>query len=230
MSCDTHVCRTSSPDVNPFAPLVAPLKPARFGLLPTTEARGNRAFTNQAEVSTMALIRWEPVREVESLQQQMNRLFNAVLDPGMSREAGALPSWSPPMDLIEDGDHFVLRADLPGMSEDEISVECEDNVLTVSGERAAEHEGRGEGYRRIERASGRFARSLTLPESVDPDSIQARLEKGVLELTIPRPEERKPRRVSINVGDRPAVIEGGEREGSREGSPEESGVAAGTSA
>jgi HSP20 family protein len=115
------------------------------------------------------------------------------------------------MDLVETDDHFVLRADLPGLSEDDVDIELEDNVLTVSGERKADHESRSEGYYRVERASGSFRRSLSLPEGVDPDAIEANFDKGVLEVRVPKPEQRKPRKVAITVGGgEPKTIEGSE--------------------
>jgi HSP20 family protein len=155
----------------------------------------------------MALIRWEPARELQSIQQEVNRLFGTFLDPQSGVDVGAR-RWVPATDLVEEGDHYVLRADVPGVSEDDVKVELEDNVLTISGERKSEHEQRNNGYYRIERAAGRFARSLTLPEGVDADSITARFENGVLEVTIPKPPERKPRRVAIDVGGKSPVIEG----------------------
>jgi HSP20 family protein len=149
----------------------------------------------------MALIRWEPARELNSLQSEMNRLFNTFFDtPTGSVANGGARRWLPPMDLVETDDHFVLRADLPGLAEGDVNVELEDNVLTVSGERKAEHESRKEGYYRIERASGSFQRSLTLPEGVNAEAIEASFDKGVLEVRIPKPEERKPRKVAISVG------------------------------
>ena len=158
----------------------------------------------------MALIRWEPARELNTLEQEMNRLFSAAFDSqaGNGVNGSVTRRWIPPMDLVEDDEHFLLRADLPGVEEDAVNVELEDNVLTISGERRSEHEDQKDGYRRIERAFGSFSRSLTLPEGIDPDGIHASFSKGVLEVRIPRPEQRKPRRVSINVGDSPGVIEG----------------------
>jgi HSP20 family protein len=149
----------------------------------------------------MALIRWEPVRELNTIQNEMNRLFNTFFEapaPGNSNSHGR--RWLPAMDLVETGDHFVLRADLPGLSEQDVNIELEDNVLTISGERKAEHEERKEGYYRVERASGNFSRSLTLPEGVDASAVTAHFDKGVLEVRIPKPEQRKPRKVSISVG------------------------------
>jgi HSP20 family protein len=159
----------------------------------------------------MALIRWEPAREINSLQSEMNRLFNTFFDPPTGSPGnGGARRWLPAMDLVETDDHFVLRADLPGLSEGDVNVELEDNVLTVSGERKAEHEEKKEGFYRMERSFGQFRRSLTLPEGVDADAIAATFDRGVLEVRIPKPEERKPRKVAIQVGDRAAAIEGSE--------------------
>jgi HSP20 family protein len=159
----------------------------------------------------MALVRWEPVRELSSLQSEMNRLFNTFFDtPATGGNGGSVRRWVPSMDLVETDEHFVLRADLPGMTEDDITIELEDNVLTVAGERKAEHEEKKEGFYRMERTFGQFRRSLTLPDGIDPDGIAARFDKGVLEVRIPKPEERKPRRVAIQVGDKAAAIEGSE--------------------
>src|SRR5579859_6890454 len=111
----------------------------------------------------MALIRWEPVRELNTIQTEMNRLFNTFFDtPAPSSGASAAQRrWIPAMDLVETDDDFVLRADLPGLGEGDVNIELEDNVLTISGERKSEHEARKEGYFRVERAWGSFSRSLT---------------------------------------------------------------------
>src|SRR3954452_13491985 len=158
----------------------------------------------------MALIRWEPAREINSLQQEMNRLFNTFFDSPAPAggNGGGVRRWIPAMDLVETDEHFVLRADLPGLSQGDVDLSLEDNVLTLSGERKAEHEDRREGFFRMERATGSFSRSLTLPEGVDGDAISARFDKGVLEVQIPKPEQRKPRKLQISVGDAPVEIEG----------------------
>ena len=167
----------------------------------------------------MALIRWEPVAELGTIQNEMNRLFNTFFAQphATGRNGAAGRRWIPAMDLIESGDHYVLRADLPGLSDEDVNVQLEDNVLTISGERKTEHETQQEGYYRLERAFGGFARSLTLPEGVDPDGVQAHFERGVLEIRIPKPEQRKPRHVQINLGARPSreaeAIEGSETAG-----------------
>src|SRR5579862_4381271 len=113
----------------------------------------------------MALIRWEPARELQSLQHEVNRLFGTFFETPVGVSAGAR-RWIPAMDLVESGEHYVLKADLPGLTEDDVKIEVEDRVLTVSGERRVEHESSDEGYYRLERASGAFARSLTLPEGI----------------------------------------------------------------
>ena len=161
----------------------------------------------------MALIRWEPVRELNTLQSEMNRLFNTLFDaPAPGDGGGGLRRWIPAMDLVETEEDFVLRADLPGLSEGDVNIELEDNVLTVSGERKSEHEERKEGYYRVERASGSFSRSLTLPEGVDASAVTAHFDKGVLEVRIPKPEQRKPRKVTIAAGGGQKTIEGSETE------------------
>jgi len=101
------------------------------------------------------------------------------------------------MDLSETDSALVLRADLPGLDRDDVSIEIKDNVLTVSGERHREREDKKEGYHRIERSYGSFSRSLTLPRGIDPESVSADFDKGVLEVRIPKPAEQKPHQVSI---------------------------------
>jgi HSP20 family protein len=148
----------------------------------------------------MAVVRWEPFRELTSLQSEMNRLFNTVFDAPAPGNGGTMRRWMPAMDLVESGDHFVLRADLPGMGEEDIKIEVEDGTLTVSGERKAVHETNEEGYYRVERAFGSFSRSLTLPKGVNAEAVSASFDRGVLEVRIPKPEERKPRRIEIGAG------------------------------
>jgi HSP20 family protein len=137
----------------------------------------------------------------EPFSQEVNRLFNTLFDVGET----SAQRWVPAMDLVEAEDHFVLKADLPGLAEDDVSIEIHDNTLTISGERSAEHEQHERGWYRVERQFGRFSRSLTLPEGIDADSVSAAFEKGVLEVRIPKPEERKPRRVEINAGSNGAI-------------------------
>ena len=143
----------------------------------------------------------------EPFSSEINRLFNTLFD-----ESQVQQRWVPAMDLFEADDHFVLKADLPGLTEDDVSIEIRDNALTISGERKSEHEQRERGWYRVERATGRFSRSLSLPEGINADAVTAAFQNGVLEVHIPKPEERKPRRVQISKGaganGRPTELEG----------------------
>ena len=148
----------------------------------------------------MALVRWDPIRELDSLQGDMNRLFDRFFEGGRTANGSTARRWIPAMDLVETEDHLVLRGDLPGMTEDDVDIEIKDNVLTVSGERKSESEDKREGYHRVERSFGSFSRSLTLPQGIDPERVDAKFENGVLEVQIPKPAEAKPTRVQIGKG------------------------------
>ena len=148
----------------------------------------------------MALVRWDPARELDTLQGEMNRLFSSFFDTPTPGNGTTVRRWIPAMDLVETDDHFVLKADLPGITESDVSIVFENNVLTVSGERRTEHEAKKDGYYRLERTMGSFSRSLTLPEGIDADAVDAKFDNGVLEVRIPKPAETKPRRIQIGVG------------------------------
>jgi HSP20 family protein len=146
----------------------------------------------------------------EPFTREIDRVFDAFF--GQTDQGRR---WVPPIDLVEAEDHFVLKADLPGLAESDVNIEVQDGTLTISGERKAEHEQREKGWYRIERSFGSFNRSLTLPDGVDPDRIEASFNHGVLEVRIPKPEERKPRRISISAGNgngTPAEVEGTAKE------------------
>jgi len=171
----------------------------------------------------MALIRWDPTRELQAVQNEMNRLFNSFFDAPSAAGSAPVRRWIPATDLVETDGEYVLRADLPGLSESDVNIEFEDGVLTLSGERKAEHEERKEGYYRVERSWGSFSRSLTLPEGVDPQGVAASFDRGVLEVRIPKPEARRPRKVQISVGATSPAIEGSESPSTA--SPEPNGSA-----
>src|SRR3954453_15143098 len=148
------------------------------------------------------LVRREPI------STELNRLFNSLWDAPNA----VSQRWVPEMDLVETEDHYLLKADLPGMKQDDVSIEFNDGALTISGERKAEYERKEKGFFRLERSFGKFSRSLTLPDGVDPDKIEAAFHDGVLEVTIPKPEQRKPRRIEVawngNGNGEPHTIEG----------------------
>jgi len=145
----------------------------------------------------------------EPFSREIDRVFDAFF--GQTDQARR---WVPPMDLVEADDHFVLKADLPGLAEGDVNIEVQDGALTISGERNAEHEQHERGFYRIERPFGAFNRSLSLPDGVDADRIEASFSHGVLEVRIPKPEQSKPRRIAISGGSngegngRPAAVEG----------------------
>ncbi len=145
----------------------------------------------------------------EPFSTEFDRLFNQLFDRNE-----AARRWVPPMDLVEYDDHFTLRADLPGMGEADVNIEVRDNTLTLSGERRAEHEDRQGGFYRLERQFGKFSRALSLPDGINADAIEAKFADGVLEVWIPKPEERKPRKIEIKAGHasngngKPATLEG----------------------
>jgi len=162
----------------------------------------------------MAIVRWDPARELDAFQSDMNRLFDSFFGGRESAAGGAYGSrrWIPPMDLVETDENLVLRADLPGVEQDDIEIEVKDGVLTVSGERKARHEEKREGFHRVERSFGRFSRALELPKGVEVENIQASFDRGVLEVRMPKPAERKPTRIQIQGGSRegePELVEAG---------------------
>ena len=157
----------------------------------------------------MAIVRWEPLRELTTLQNEMNRLFSTAFDTPTGGNGSTLRRWMPAMDLVEADEHFVLTADLPGMTEADVNIEVDDRVLTVSGERKANYETSKDGFHRVERAFGTFSRSLTLPKGVDAGAVSASFDNGVLEIHIPKPEQVKPKKIEIGFGDGQAqTIEG----------------------
>ena len=146
------------------------------------------------------------------LTTEMNRLFSTFFDTPTARAAnggGTMRRWMPAMDLVEADEHYVVKADLPGMTEADVNIEVEDNVLKISGQRTPELEDKHEGFYRLERTSGSFSRALTLPEGIDPAAVTATFANGVLEVRFPKPVQAQPHRVQIAVGaDEPQTIHG----------------------
>ncbi len=145
----------------------------------------------------MAILKWDPFKELQSLQEKIDRIFEETL---RGREPAAFSgSWVPAVDIYETDDAIVLEAELPGMDEKDIEVRVEDNVLTIKGERKFEKEAKEENYYRMERYYGSFQRSFSLPSNVDVDKIKAEYKKGILKVTMPKKEETKPKQIKIEV-------------------------------
>jgi HSP20 family protein len=140
------------------------------------------------------LVRWEPFRELGTLQSELSRLMNGMLE-GNGRTA---QTWVPALDVWETPTEVVYAFDLPGIPEDRISIEVKDDNLTVSAERQKIDETSENGFYRFERRYGTFARAVGLPQGVDQDTISARYENGVLEVRVPKPEEQKPKKIELS--------------------------------
>lgn len=146
----------------------------------------------------MAIIRWDPFRDLVSLRDRMNRLFEDAVSTARSGEKDMISTaWAPAVDIYEDENQLVLTAEVPGIAEKDIEIKVEDNTLSIMGERKLEKETKEENYHRIERSYGSFVRSFTLPNYVDVENIRAEHENGVLKVTMPKRAELKPRKVKI---------------------------------
>jgi HSP20 family protein len=151
------------------------------------------------------LVRWEPFRDLTGMQGEVSRLMGSLFDSATTGTAGGPQSWAPPLDVWETESELVYAFDLPGIGEDRITIEAQDDTLTVTGERERTLEDQGDRFYRFERRQGAFVRSVGLPAGVDDSKITASYEDGVLEVHVPKPEEAKPRR--IQVGSAPADVE-----------------------
>jgi HSP20 family protein len=151
----------------------------------------------------MAIVRWEPFRDLLSLQDRMNRLFDesyrSTQRGGTDDEWALGGSWAPAVDIYEQGTDIVLKAELPGVDPKDVDIRLENNVLSLRGQRKLESEVKRESYHRVERSYGTFSRSFTLPTVVDQASIKAEFKDGLLRLTLPKREEAKPKQIQINV-------------------------------
>lgn len=145
----------------------------------------------------MAIIRWDPFRDLVTLRDRMNKLFEEM-PSGRGEERDLTSSaWAPAVDIYETEGELVLSAEIPGVDEKDIEIKVEDSTLTIRGERKFEKETKEENYHRIERAYGSFMRSFTLPNYIDQDRIEAQQENGILKIHMPKKEETKPRKVKI---------------------------------
>ena len=146
----------------------------------------------------MSISRYDPFRDLPTLQQEVNRLFTGILPHSFDDEGIARGSWSPSVDIYENKDHIVLEAELPGMSREDFDLSVENNVITLRGERHFEKKEETDNYHRVERAYGSFLRSFTLPNTVSGEGANADYRNGVLRVTLPKREETKARRIEVN--------------------------------
>ncbi len=145
------------------------------------------------------LTRWDPFRELSNLQDRMNRLFQDFT-PGREDELMATGNFVPPVDVYEDEHAVTLKFEVPGVEQKDIDIRLENNTLTVRGERRFEKEEKEENFHRIERRYGSFSRSFTLPNTVDPDQVNAEFDNGVLKVRLAKRAEAKPKQIKVNIG------------------------------
>jgi HSP20 family protein len=147
----------------------------------------------------MAIVRFEPFRELVSLQDRLNRLFNESYRPQGEDDWALGGTWAPAVDIYEHENNIVIKAELPGVDPKDVDIRLDNNVLTVQGERKLDNEVKKENYHRVERSYGAFTRSFTLPTTVNPSGIKAEYKDGVLRVTLPKREEAKPKQIQISV-------------------------------
>jgi HSP20 family protein len=145
----------------------------------------------------MNLMRLDPYREIATLQDRLNRAFGSSVARSDRQDEMSLGAWAPPVDIAEEKDRILITAELPGFREDEVSVQIEDGMLTLSGERQFEKETDGKSYHRVERSYGQFVRSFSLPNNVDRERIKANFTNGLLQVELPKREDAKPRTIKI---------------------------------
>ncbi len=147
----------------------------------------------------MTIIKWSPARDIASLQQGINRLFEDVFSQSAGYDGEAMGAWRPPVDIIDTEAAIIIFAEIPGVEKEAVAIEVKENVLAISGERTVDNSVGNGSYMRSERVFGHFARSFALPAMIPTEKITASFKDGVLKITIPKPEVEQPRKVSINV-------------------------------
>ena len=147
----------------------------------------------------MAIVRWEPFRDLVTAQRDFDRLFRGAFSAQPGETELSTRSWAPPVDIYETEDAIVLKAELPGVDPKDVEVRVEDNTLYLKGERKFEKEVKEQNYHRVERSYGSFARSFSLPNSISTDKVRAEFKDGLLTLTMPKREESKPKTIKIDV-------------------------------
>jgi HSP20 family protein len=147
----------------------------------------------------MAIVRFEPYCGTSSAQNQFDRFLREAFSPAFGAGEASTRTWAPPVDIYENGDNLVLKAELPGINPDDVEIRVEDNTLYLKGERKFEKEVKEQNYHRVERSYGTFTRTFSLPNSVDADKVAANYKDGVLTLTMPKKEEAKPKTIKIEV-------------------------------
>ena len=145
----------------------------------------------------MAVARWDPFRDLMSIQSELNRLFGRTYAGGESGTQTG--TWMPALDVFETEDKFVVKVELPGLNPDEVDVSVEDSTLTIRGERKFYENVPDDSFHRVERRYGAFQRSLSLPPTADAERIEASFDRGVLSVEVPKAEQAKPKKIQVKA-------------------------------
>jgi HSP20 family protein len=148
----------------------------------------------------MEVVRWDPFNGLDRFQSRINEFFDDAFGRSRAYPTSAPSSvWYPPVDILESGDAYLIRAELPGMKKEDINLELRDGAVTLSGERKFDEPAAGVEYHRVERVTGKFFRSFQLPQTIKQEDMKATYRDGILEIHVPKADEAKPRQIAINV-------------------------------
>ncbi|CAE6774253.1 MAG: Hsp20/alpha crystallin family protein [Nitrospira sp.] len=150
----------------------------------------------------MAIVRWDPFRELQDMSDRLNRMIahpSSAGNVGQGKEVMTVADWTPTVDISETEAEYAIKAELPEVKREDVKVTVEDGVLTIQGERKQEKEEKGKKYHRIERSYGRFVRTFTLPDTVDESKVKAEYADGILHLHLPKSEKAKPKQIEVKV-------------------------------
>ncbi|MBL8044447.1 MAG: Hsp20/alpha crystallin family protein [Nitrospira sp.] len=150
----------------------------------------------------MAIVRWDPFRELQDMSDRLNRMVSRPANGGsvgQGKEVMTVADWTPTVDISESEAEYAIKAELPEVKREDVKVTVEDSVLTIQGERKQEKDEKGKKYHRIERSYGRFVRTFTLPDSVDESKVKAEYADGILHLHLPKSEKAKPKQIEVKI-------------------------------
>lgn len=149
----------------------------------------------------MAIVRWDPFRELEEVSDRLNRMFTRpAMRTSNNKETMIVADWTPSVDISETEGEYQIQVEIPDVKKEDVKVTLEDGVLTIQGQRKQEQEESGTKYHRIERSYGSFARTFSLPDVIETDKVRAEYKDGVLHLYLPKSEKAKPKAIEVKVG------------------------------
>ena len=148
----------------------------------------------------MNVIKWNPWREMDTFSDRFNRFFDGTFLPAVwLKDESALRNWAPVVDIEEDSENILVKAEIPGMTKEDVKVSVQGNILTITGERKQDTETKNKTFHRVERSYGKFSRMITLPTDVEADKVKANYKDGILSITLPKPEAVKPKHIDVEI-------------------------------